>query len=64
MLAASNRLSSTGRTLDEMLGMDDVEDAVPCPACGSRVTMLTLLVPGEWQCWERACSAIWTVPRE
>ena len=48
--------------LDEMLGLGDDDDAlVPCPACGSRVTMPTMLAPGERQCWERECAAIFTV---
>ena len=49
-------------TLDAMLEMED-GDGTPCPECGSRVTMPTLLAPGEMQCWERECSAIWTVER-
>lgn len=46
-------------TLDEMLGLG-IGESVPCPACGSRVTMPTMLAPGERQCWERDCAAIWT----
>lgn len=34
-----------------------------CPECGSTWTMPTLLAPGEWQCWIRSCSAIWTVTK-
>lgn len=49
-------------SFDEMLGLDDPA-ADRCPACGSRVVMPTLLEPGEWECWEQDCKAIWTVER-
>lgn len=45
-----------------MLGIDD-PDADRCRECGSRVVMPTLLAPGEWECWEPDCYAVWTVDR-
>lgn len=43
-------------------------EAVPqrplhCLQCGSDLVMSTLLAPGEVECWEPDCLAVWTVER-